>query len=334
MDISSPSQGKTITKMLLGSIHTKSKNKINGENDMNTILKRILGGILLLFAALVIIASIMVFIGISRVNKTYHIQPAPVSLPDDEASLAIGEKWADTLCTNCHREDYGGQTLIDDESIGLYIASPNITPGNGGIGANYTNESWVLALRHGIRPDGTPLLGMPSNAFYYMSDEDLGALIAYLKTVPPIDNHLDESYLTPVSYLLTSLGVFKTFIPAEVIQHDKRPPSPIPGLTAEYGLYLVRVGDCANCHGDALSGGQSPVPGSPPGPNLTPGGAVAFWSEEEFITTMRTGETPYGGQLDADYMPWNEYQNLSDDELSAILLYLQSLPSLETNQKP
>ncbi|HKJ27889.1 MAG TPA: c-type cytochrome, partial [Anaerolineales bacterium] len=261
---------------------------------------------------------------------TYAVTPEPLTLPTDEAALALGEKWADTLCTNCHREDYGGQELIDDESIGLYIASPNLTSGKGGIGESYTDADWVLALRHGIRPDGTPLLAMPSNAFYYMSDEDLGALIAYLETVPPVDNTLHESYLTPTSYILTSLGVFHTFIAAEVIEHDVRPPTPLPGVTEEYGLYLVRVGDCANCHGEKLAGGESPVPGSPPSPNLTPGGAIAFWSDEEFITTMRTGDTPYGRQLDSEFMPWKEYQNLSDEDLQAILLYLQSLPELET----
>jgi hypothetical protein len=81
-----------------------------------------------------------------------------------------------------------------------------------------------------------------------------------------------------------------------------------------------------------LSGGESPVPGSPPGPNLTPGGTVAFWTAEEFITAMRTGATPYGRQLDPDFMPWKEYTNLSDDELSAILLFLQSLPALENGE--
>ena len=301
---------------------------------MNRTLNRILGGILLLFAILVIIASILVFLGINRVNKTYSIQPESISLPEDEAALAAGQKWADTLCTNCHGQDYSGLALIDDEDIGLYIAGPNLTPGQGGIGAAYTDADWVLALRHGIRPDGTPLLGMPSNAFYYMSDEDLGATIAYLKTLPPVDNQLTESYLTPISYLLTSVGVFKTFIPAEIIEHDTRPDMPKPGRTAAYGQYLVRITDCANCHGSALSGGQSPVPGSPPSPNLTPGGALAFYSEAEFITAMRTGQTPYGYKLDDAYMPWNEYQNLSDDELAAILIYLQSLPNLETNQTP
>lgn len=301
---------------------------------MNTTLKKILGGVMLFFAVIVIIASLLVFVGITRVHKHYDIQPAAITLPTDQASLAVGEKWADTLCSNCHRQDYGGQALIDEESIGIYIASPNLTSGKGGIGAVYTTEDWVGALRHGIRPDGTPLLGMPSNAFYYMSDEDLGALIAYLKTVPPVDNVLDESFLTPASYILSSLGFFGNFISAESIPHDIRPPMPEPGVTAEYGLYLVRVGDCSNCHGAALSGGQGPVPDSPPGPNLTPGGTLAGWTPEEFISTIRTGVTPYGRELNPDYMPWNEYQNLSDDELTAILLYLQSLPALELNEKP
>ena len=63
-------------------------------------------------------------------------------------------------------------------------------------------------------------------------------------------------------------------------------------------------------------------------PNLTTGGEVAFWSEEEFIATMRTGVTPGGHQLN-EYMPWKYFGQMTDDELKAVWLYLQSLPALE-----
>ena len=63
-------------------------------------------------------------------------------------------------------------------------------------------------------------------------------------------------------------------------------------------------------------------------PNLTPGSEVAFWSEEEFIATLRTGITPGGHQLN-DFMPWKYFWQMTDDELRAVWLYLQSLPALE-----
>ena len=74
-------------------------------------------------------------------------------------------------------------------------------------------------------------------------------------------------------------------------------------------------------------------PFGPPGqevptPNLTPGGELAAWSEQGFFTTMRTGMTPEGRILNDD-MPWKYFGQMSDDELRAVWMYLQSLPALE-----
>jgi len=62
--------------------------------------------------------------------------------------------------------------------------------------------------------------------------------------------------------------------------------------------------------------------------NLTPGGEVGFWSEGQFIATMRTGVTPGGHRL-IEFMPWKYFGEMTDDELKAVWLYLQSLPALE-----
>jgi Cytochrome c len=182
----------------------------------------------------------------------------------------VGEKWAETLCTNCHAPDLSGCPLIEDDNIGV-IGSPNLTSGAGGVGAFYTDLDRVRALRHGVAPDNTPLMGMPSDAFYYMSDEDLGALIAYLKSVQLVDNDVYPTRLKPLAYIMVSIGAFGDVFPAELIQHDEHPEIPHPGVSVVYGQYLVRVGDCANCHGPNLSGGESPVPGSPLVPNIAPG---------------------------------------------------------------
>ena len=89
------------------------------------------------------------------------------------------------------------------------------------------------------------------------------------------------------------------------------------------------VRSCSLCHGDALSGGS--VPGdegdAPPAPNLTPGGLLGRWSEADFINTLRTGVTPGSRSLDSENMPWKFFAKMTDDELKAIWLYLQSLPA-------
>ena len=84
------------------------------------------------------------------------------------------------------------------------------------------------------------------------------------------------------------------------------------------------------CHGTELNGGPFPDPTiTKISPNLTPGGEVGFWSEEDFINTLRTGTTPGGHPLDPEFMPWPDYAVFYDDELKAIYAYLQSLPKLE-----
>jgi hypothetical protein len=83
--------------------------------------------------------------------------------------------------------------------------------------------------------------------------------------------------------------------------------------------------ECRTCHGDALSGGKDPNPAAPPAPNLSPAGELGGWTEAGFVNTLRTGRTPGGRQL-SDFMPWKYFGRLTDDELRAIWLYLQSLP--------
>ena len=120
------------------------------------------------------------------------------------------------------------------------------------------------------------------------------------------------------------------FPPPSVEQIDHsgpRPAAPPPGVTAAYGGYLTRT--CTECHGANLNGAPFGPPGQQvPTPNLTAGGELGAWSETDFFTTMRTGLTPKGHQLDKD-MPWPYYGQMTDDELRAVWLYLRSLPALK-----
>jgi cytochrome c len=112
-----------------------------------------------------------------------------------------------------------------------------------------------------------------------------------------------------------------------VIDHDgPRPVAPQPGVTVEYGKYLANT--CTLCHGENLNGQTVREGGNVYiAPNLTTGGEMGFWSEEQFIATMHTGVTPSGHKLIA-FMPWKYFGQMTDDELKAVWLYLQSLPPL------
>jgi len=227
------------------------------------------------------------------------------------------------LCEHCHGPGLGGQVLEDNLMFGRLVAT-NLTSGVGGVGADYTDADWVRAVRHGIGTDGKSLVAMPSDVFYNFSDDDLGLIIAYLKSLPPVDNKLPETRLGPLGrvYLLQD----PIILPAGVIDHDRpRPPEPPPGVTVERGEYMAFI--CRACHGDDLSGGTSRAPA---GLNLTPAGDLAGWTEADFMRALRTGVSPEGDKFDPAEMPWQEIGQLTDDELKALWLYLKSLPPVET----
>jgi mono/diheme cytochrome c family protein len=224
-----------------------------------------------------------------------------------------------------------GNVYLDDAAIGKVIAS-NLTSGQGGVGNEYADQDWVGAIRHGIRPDKTPLLFMPATEFYFLSDEDLGAVIAYIQSAAPVDHELPASSLSMTGRAVMTLVPTITFIPAELISHAAtRPVAPEVGITPAYGEYLTY--SCKVCHGLTMSGG--PIPGFPstwpPAPNLTfgEGSALPSWTEGDFVNTIRTGLTPEGREIRGEYMPWGSYKFMSDEELKAVWVYLQSIPKLE-----
>jgi len=118
-------------------------------------------------------------------------------------------------------------------------------------------------------------------------------------------------------------------LPVEAVSHNINVTAPVAGVTTEYGGYLVTLVECRFCHGQELAGGVYPDPSvTLITPNLTPGGELGFWTEEQFLATIQTGVTPSGHELNPELMPIKEVGNLTDDELKAIWLYLQSLPKL------
>jgi mono/diheme cytochrome c family protein len=312
------------------------------------------GVVLGVLAGLIVIIFVVVYLKTqARLTRVYHLPEETVPIPTDAASIEYGRHiFRFRGCEACHSSgeflDLSGpsQTLthltgpsqdvphmeghvyLDDPAMGRVIAS-NLTPGKGGVGSTYKDQDWVHAIRHGVRPDGTPLLFMPSTEFYFLSDRDLGAVIAYIESAPPVDHEQRRSSLSLTGRLIMTVLPTFTFVPAELIHHNApRPELPEPGITPEYGGYLTQ--SCKVCHGLTMSGG--PIPGFPsswpPALNLTfgEGSSLPSWTEASFITAIRTGVTPDGRELRPKYMPWRSYKFMDDDELKAVWVYLQSLP--------
>ncbi len=283
----------------------------------------------LLLLALAVFATVYLMSNL-RFNRIYSVQVTAIDIPTDAQSVTYGEHLANIRgCIGCHGDQLAGQIEFEDPMVGT-IANANLTRGEGSDVLHYTVEDWDRAIRHGIGADGKPLIIMPSQLHHVMSEEDLGALIAYIQSLPPVDNELPELKLAFFPRLMYIAGPMDFLVPAEIIDHDApRPPAPARGVTAEYGEYLA--GLCTLCHGTGYSGGY--IPGVPPAPdeppplNLTPGGELQGWTFEGFLTAMRTGVVPSGRQLDDAWMPYETlFGDMTDEEWEAIWLYLQSLP--------
>ncbi|MFN8383192.1 MAG: c-type cytochrome [Anaerolineales bacterium] len=282
----------------------------------------VLGSLIVL---LLVTALGLYFAGNSHFTKTYDFPPSGIVAPTDAASIEYGKHRVETLCADCHGEDFGG--VIGWTAVGplATIDSANLTSGEGGIGQEFTiDEDYVRAIRHGIDPEGKPLYMPAVAAFQYISDDDLGAIIAYLKTVPPVDRKTNGSQFTMLGKIIFATGMFGK-LPVEAVSHQNNVTAPTAGATVDYGEYLVAIGDCRACHGQELAGGSYPDPAvTLPVPNLTPGGELGAWTEDQFIQIMRTG-----GALNPELMPVKEIGKLNDDELKAVFMYLQSLPAME-----
>jgi mono/diheme cytochrome c family protein len=266
-----------------------------------------------------------------RLDRAYPIEAAWIEIPESPAALVRGRHLVRSIaqCMTCHGDDLSGRPMADDFWLGRLFA-PNLTPGEGGI-HEYSTGDFVRSIRHGVGPDARPLLVMPAQYLFQLSDADLGAIIAYLRTLPAVDRATPGRRLGPASVMALLAGRVPELIPAELLA--ERPPrmrALAATETADYGLYLIEVSGCKVCHRDDLSGGLHPLslPGEPPPPDLRASGPLSTWSERDFVVALRTGVTPDGRQLDDAWMPWKTLSRMNDLELRAIWRGLRSLPKL------
>lgn len=278
-----------------------------------------LGGLV----GLVLLALIVLYAVSGRtLNKTYDFSATAPVVESTEELIEYGHRLADIWgCTGCHTDSLGGEVFFDNFVFGR-LASSNLTAGRGGIGSTYTDADFARAIRHGVNPDGKPFMLMPSHLYNDIPQADLGALVAFIRSAPPVDLEHPSKRLGPLARGIIATGGYE--LPVSHIDHSARPLDVEPGVTAEYGRNLVRV--CRECHGEDLGGVVGDGGGGPPpGPNLTRGGGTAEWSDEDFIQTMRTGirpdDRPFGEE-----MPWEQFSKMTDDELRAVWMYLRSLP--------
>jgi mono/diheme cytochrome c family protein len=252
-----------------------------------------------------------------------------------------------TVCIDCHStrnfdyysgpivsgtEGKGGMEFPD--AAGTFYPS-NITPAALG---NWTDGEIMRAVASGVNKDGEALFPMmPYPLYGQLAQEDVEAIVAYLKTLPPIQNNV------PRSKLNFPLNIIVRTIPKAY------EPQPLPSSTdtVAYGKYLSTVAGCQFCHTPMDDKGQ-PLPGMdfaggqefkfPWGPvvnsaNITPemDTGIGAWDKDYFIGRFKEyadstkSHIPVAKDGENTVMPWTMYAGMTEADLSAIFSYLRTV---------
>jgi len=249
-------------------------------------------------------------------------------------------------CLGCHTAEKEGSTPYAGgralkTPFGTFYG-PNITPHpQAGLG-KWTEANFIRAMRHGERPDGANYFpAFPYPSFTGIRDADLRDLWAYLKTLPPSDRASQPHDLGfPFGWrFLVTFWKWLFFTPG--------PMAPIPGASdvVNRGAYLtVALGHCGECHtprnflggpnrGRTLAGGMGPE--GKEVPNLTPGGGLKKWRDQDIREFLVTGLTS-DGDVPAEAMGEvirNTTSQLTPADMAAMIAYLRSLPAIADEPK-
>jgi mono/diheme cytochrome c family protein len=268
-------------------------------------------------------------VGERKLQRVVKVTVAPLAAQAGAGYLEQGRYlFATRGCADCHGASGAGREVI--RSGAMLIVSPNISAGANSATAAYTAEDWVRTLRHGVKPDGRPIMIMPSEDFNRLTDADLGAVIAYARQLPPVPGYKSVLELPVAVKVLYAFGVVKDA--AEMIDHALPPEVPVKAeVSIAHGAYVAKT--CIGCHGPGFSGGK--IPGAPPEwpapANLTPGAGsamVRYRTPELFMAMLRSGKRPDGSAI-STVMPFGSLGKMNDTDVRALHSYLQSLPARE-----
>lgn len=267
-----------------------------------------------------------------RLNLQPVTWATAVAAPD-AATLERGKYLFNSRgCAECHGSNGAGREFINDGK-GLRIAAPNISPGEGSVVARYTPEDWERTVRHGVKPNGHPVFIMPSEDYNRLTDDDLAAVVAYAKSLPPAKGGVAVVELSLPVRLMYGYDAIQDA--AQKIDHSLPPSQPIPAaVNAEHGAYVANM--CIGCHGPGLSGGK--IPGTPPdwaaAANLTPGAGSAlarYPDAGRFVAMLRSGKRPDGTAITV--MPFQSLRQLNDVDAQAVYAYLKTVPARPFGQR-
>lgn len=289
--------------------------------------------------------------------KQYEVPLPNIKATDDAEVIARGEYLfhGAAHCSACHNTK---ETYVDMKAgekplpvgggvwkmgpLGT-LRAPNLTPDpETGIG-RYSDEQLARVLRDGIAPDGT-LSGFMRMAAPRLAEDDIRAVISYMRSLPPTKNEVEKSELSGLAHM-----AFGGIAPKRPWPEKSAPPI---GATVERGRYLAEgAAACIGCHSGLDMGAAEVIPGTEfagsgepmegeleddpneyRAPNLTPDpetGIAGKWTEEQFLARMKAGRVHRGSP-----MPWNHFASMQDDDIKAIWLFLQTVPPVKNDTGP
>ena len=295
-------------------------------------------GIILVILILGVTITVM-----ARQNMKYERPYPSITASADTTVILRGKHlvFGAAHCADCHSKTNADSLLKLGQDVPLTggfvfdlpvgkIYSKNITPDKEtGIG-NYTDAEMARALRYGVHPDGTAVFDfMP---FHNMTDEDMTAVISYLRAQKPIKNKIPEHDLNLLG------NAVKAFMIKPVGPDGEVPKQMTKDSSAAYGKYLATsIANCSGCHtqrdlsgtftGEWFAGGND-IEGFIT-PNITTDSSSRMfgWSQRNFVDRFRMGRL-----IPKSPMPWSSFQRMDDEELKAIYAYLKTLKPVRTKE--
>lgn len=247
-------------------------------------------------------------------RKVYDAPAVSLPLTADAETIAEGERLARLrgCYGGCHGTTVEGRAFFQERFVAT-IPAPNLTR----VVQEYSDAELERVIRRGIRANGRSVYIMPSDMFAELADEDLASIIAFLRSVPPVDGPDLRMTVGPMGRLGLVLGMFRPMAPQIVPTRIATIPRDHP---VDWGRYLVRT-TCTECHGMDLRGGPGNEPGTPPDLRI----AAAF-DEEQWFALLRNGRGL--GDRDLGLMgdvASSRFQHFTDDEIRAIHAFLRNL---------
>jgi mono/diheme cytochrome c family protein len=266
--------------------------------------------------SMALIAFAVLYAGSQRlINRVYEVPLSAFVATDDPALVAEGERLARIRgCIGCHGAALEGRVFIDEPLLARIVA-PDLTL----MAREHSDAELERVIRRGVRRDGRSVWVMPSPMYYHLSDEDLGAIIAYIRSVAPSSGPPTEVRLR----VLGRLGLVSGQFPPLVDEIDQTASRFTPDRedALSFGRYLALT-VCTECHGADLRGAQDGG-----APSL---GIAAAFSSEAFARLMREGiglgdrELGMMGGVARD-----RFAHFTDGEIDALHTYLRTLTEQE-----